>query len=215
MPDGITIELLDGDHVDLVAPLWRALLDHIPELPDAIVPVRPFEQSWPLERRHMVEALAADAFIVAARRSPGAPLAGYAFVIIEGADPVWYTGERFAELAHLSVAEGERTNGIGTALMDAVDAELLRRGVTDVQIGVDAGNHAAMRFYERRGYRPDFRLYYGSPGGRPWASLQREAADRAAGRVRFAAPGCEANVGSASPGAEGTGASAGPEGASA
>ena len=35
-----------------------ALLDHIAVLPDAIVPIRPFEQSWPLERAAMLEALA-------------------------------------------------------------------------------------------------------------------------------------------------------------
>lgn len=187
MPDGITIEMLDPENIEDVAPLWKALLDHVAELPDAIVPIRPFEQSWPIERREMLETLAGDAFALVARR--GGEAVGYLFVRIEGPDPVWYTGDTHAELAHLSVAEGERGNGVGSALMDAMDAELERRGVEDVEIGVDTGNDMAVRLYEGRGYRPDFSIFYGSPGRKPWACLRREEEDRKAGRGRFASPG--------------------------
>jgi len=183
MPDGITIEMLDPENIEDVAPLWKALLDHVAELPDAIVPIRPFEQSWPIERREMLEALAGDAFALVARRDGEA--VGYLFARIEGPDPVWYTGDAHAELAHLSVAEGERGNGVGSALMDAMDAELERRGVEDVEIGVDTGNEMAVRLYERRGYRADFHIFYGSPGRKPWACLRREEEDRRAGRGRF------------------------------
>ena len=51
----------------------------------------------------------------------------------------------------LSVAPGSRGGGIGTALMDAVDAELERRGVHSLEIAVMAGNDRARAFYERRG----------------------------------------------------------------
>jgi len=190
MPDDITIAPLDPADIEDVAPLWKALLDHIADLPGAIVPIRPFEQSWPIERAEMLEALAGEAFVLAARRS--GDVVGYAFVGIEGPDPVWYTGDSRAELIHLSVADGARAAGVGTALMDAVDAELERRGIEDVEIGVDTANHDAVRFYERRGYRHDFHIFYGSPGGRPWACLRREAADREAGRGRFAPPGPDA-----------------------
>src|SRR5665647_3798538 len=88
MPDGITIEMLDPENIEDVAPLWKALLDHVAELPDAIVPIRPFEQSWPIERREMLETLAGDAFALVARR--GGKAVGYLFVRIEGPDPVWY-----------------------------------------------------------------------------------------------------------------------------
>jgi GNAT superfamily N-acetyltransferase len=162
----------------------------VAELPGALVPIRPFEQSWPLERAEMLEALAGDAFILLARRDD--EVVGYAWVNVEGPDPVWYTGDARAELAHLSVIDGERGAGIGSALMDAVDAELTRRGVEDVEIGVDAANRDAARFYEERGYRPDYQIYYGSPGREPWACLRREAEDREAGRGRFAPPGLTA-----------------------
>jgi ribosomal protein S18 acetylase RimI-like enzyme len=189
VPTGITIEKLDPVDIDEIAPLWKALLDHVAALPNAIVPVRPSDESWELERKVMLEALAGDAFALVARRDGAA--VGYLFVRIEGPDPVWYTGDTHAELAHLSVAEGERGSGVGSALMDAMDAELERRGVEDVEIGVDTGNDMAVRLYEGRGYRPDFRIFYGTPGKKPWACLRREEDDRRAGRGRFALPGPE------------------------
>ena len=207
MPTGITIEKLDPDDIDLVAPLWRALLDHVAELPDAIVPIRPFEQSWPIERREMLETLAGDAFVLVARRD--GDVAGYAFVAVEGPDPVWYTGDSRAELRHISVADGARGNGVGSALLDAMDAELERRGVEDVEIGVDTANRDAVRLYERRGYRADFHIFYGSPGRKPWACLAREEEDRRAGRGRFAPPGPTAPPGTDAPPAAGD-APAGP-----
>ena len=187
MIDDITIERLDPKDIELLAPLWKALLDHISELPDALVPIRPFEQSWPLERADVLKALEGDAFVLVARR--GGAVVGYAFVEVEGPDPVWYTGDSHAVLAALSVADGERGAGVGTALFDAVDAELERRGVEDVEIGVDTANRDAMRFYEERGYRHDFHIFYGTPGRKPWACLRREEEDRKAGRGRHAPPG--------------------------
>jgi ribosomal protein S18 acetylase RimI-like enzyme len=187
MPDGITIERLDPADIDVVGPLWMELLDFIAELPDALVPVRPSDESWVLERASMLEALAGEAFVLVARRSER--VVGYLFCTIDGPDPVWYTGDRHAVLDHLAVTAAERGNGVGGALLDAMDAELERRGVEDVEIGVDTGNEVAARLYESRGYRPDFRIFYGSPGGKPWACLRREAEDKAAGRGRFASPG--------------------------
>jgi ribosomal protein S18 acetylase RimI-like enzyme len=197
VPTGVTIERLDEVEIDEIAPLWKALLDHVAALPDAIVPVRPSDESWELERKDMLKALAGDAFALVARRDGEA--VGYLFVRIEGPDPVWYTGDTHAELAHLCVAEGARGSGPGGALMDAMDAALERLGVEDVEIGVDTGNDVAVRLYESRGYRPDFRIFYGSPGGKPWACLRREEEDRMAGRGRFAPPGPEASPGPDAP----------------
>ncbi len=134
----------------------------------------------------MLRELAGEAFALVARKA--GHVAGYAFVCIEGPDPVWYTGDKHAVLATLCVDEARRGEGIGGALMDAIDAELQRRGVEDVEIGVDTGNQVAAHLYESRGYRPDFQIYYGSPGARPWACRRREADDKAAGRGRFAPP---------------------------
>ncbi len=186
MPDDIAIDRLDPADIELVGPLWRQLMDHVAALPGALVPVRPSDESWELERREMLATLAGEAFVLVARRRD--EVVGYAYVCVEGPDPVWYTGDKHAVLAALCVDARERGDGVGTTLMDAVDAELDRLGIEDVEIGVDQGNSVAARLYERRGYRPDFHIYYGTPGRRPWACLRREAEDRAAGRGRFAAP---------------------------
>jgi ribosomal protein S18 acetylase RimI-like enzyme len=187
VPDGITIAMLDPADIEIVGPLWRQLIDHVAALPEALVPVRPSEESWELERAEMLEELADQAFVLAAR--DGDDLVGYAFVSVEGPDPVWYTGDKHAVLRHLCVDKRRRADGIGGALLDAMDAELGRRGIEDVEIGVDTGNATAVHLYESRGYRADFRIFYGTPGGKPWACLRREAEDREAGRGRFAPPG--------------------------
>lgn len=190
MADDLHIAPLDPADIELVGPLWKQLMDHIAALPDAAVPVRPSDESWELERAEMLTELAGEGFALVARKD--ARPVGYAFVCIEGPDPVWYTGDKHALLATLVVDEAERGDGVGSALMDAVDAELERRGVEDVEIGVDTGNKVAAHLYTSRGYRPDFQIFYGSPGRRPWACLRREAEDKAAGRGRFAPPGPDA-----------------------
>ena len=47
-----------------------------------------------------------------------------------------------------------RGTGIGTRLLDAVDAELEQRGIDDMLIGAVASNGDAIRLYERRGFVP-------------------------------------------------------------
>jgi GNAT superfamily N-acetyltransferase len=193
MPHDLHITPLDPADIELIAPLWKQLMDHIASLPDAAVPVRPSDESWELERAEMLEELAGESFALTARRDSG--LVGYAFVCVEAKpDPVWYTGDKHALLATLVVDEKERGDGVGSALMDAVDAELDRLGVEDVEIGVDTGNRVAAHLYESRGYRPDFRIFYGTPGRKSWACLRREAEDKAAGRGRFASLGQESGA---------------------
>lgn len=106
----------------------------------------------------MLEALKGDAFVLVARRDGLA--IRYLFATVEGPDPVWYTGDTHAELAHLCVTGGERGSGVGGALVDAVDAQPDRLGVADVLLDYLAGNDAAARFYERRGFVPFVNALY-------------------------------------------------------
>ena len=77
---------------------------------------------------------------------------GYAFCcLLDGPDDTFPVGERYADLYSLSVAEDVRGQGIGTRLLDGVDAELERRGIPALRISVLAGNEPAQRLYERRG----------------------------------------------------------------
>ena len=86
---------------------------------------------------------------VGARRRSATPSSRSA----AGDDDTWPVGAALAELVSLAVAPEARGQGLGTALMDAVDAELERRGVRDLEVAVMAGNDRALRFYERRGLR--------------------------------------------------------------
>jgi ribosomal protein S18 acetylase RimI-like enzyme len=85
----------------------------------------------------------------------------------------WVTGERVGEIESLSVLPAHRGAGLGTELLDRLEAELAEQGVTDLVLGVLPGNTAALRLYERRGWRPTW-LYlsrFARRGGRAfWAA---------------------------------------------
>jgi ribosomal protein S18 acetylase RimI-like enzyme len=79
-------------------------------------------------------------------------------VDIPALEPLWVAvhhrhAESMPELGPYVRAES-RGAGIGSALLDALEAGLAERGVTDLVLGVLPGNDAAIRMYERRGYRP-------------------------------------------------------------
>ena len=168
----IIIERLPAERIDELEPLWHAMLDQV-ALENSVVPIRPAAESWPLRRAVYEDLLQRpEAFALVARR--GDDLIGYAMVKIEDADAVWYTGELQAELESLALLPHERGKGLGTRLLDAVDEELAKLGVTDLTIGVDVNNTGAKRFYERRGFKGGFLLMYGRPGGGPWTAVERE-----------------------------------------
>jgi GNAT superfamily N-acetyltransferase len=84
------------------------------------------------------------------------------FAIIAGEQPVgfalltlrwtiWYDG-CVALLDELYVKPELRDQGIGTALMAAVETECRQRSVESIEINVYGGDTDARRFYERHGY---------------------------------------------------------------
>ena len=117
------------------------------------------ETSWAARRRSYVETFDDGGFALIAADDEG--LAGYAIVRIhEGPDDSWALEQRYGEVWTVVVAEHARRRGIGSALLDEVDAELARRGIRDLMIGVMEGNDAARRLYERRGLVPGWRQLY-------------------------------------------------------
>lgn len=140
-------------------PLWRSLHRHHRSVADLPV-LADDDLSWQRRRDWYRTRLdAGDAFALLASR--GATPIGYAFVYLRpGDDDTWPVGAHMAELVSLAVAPDARGQGLGTALMDAVDAELERRGVHDLEVAVMAGNDRAQRFYERRGLRVGELLLY-------------------------------------------------------
>lgn len=61
-------------------------------------------------------------------------------------------GGRDAFVDELYVRSGFRDRGIGSRLLDAMEEECRRRGISALHLEVDHGNPAGRRLYERRGF---------------------------------------------------------------
>jgi ribosomal protein S18 acetylase RimI-like enzyme len=142
---------LEAGRIDALRPLWLELHHHHRALSPLDL-VGDDELSWQRRRSMYQRLLEEDAFACLAEVD-GAPV-GYAFVRLHaGPDDTFPLGERYAEVLTLAVNAAHRGQGLGGRLLDAVDAELDRRGVESVAIAVMMGNDDALRFYERRGLR--------------------------------------------------------------
>ena len=154
--DDIDIDIVAGPaELDALEPLWIALhRHHRTVVPSTAMLVDDDSVSWS-RRRALYRGWMAtgDALVLVARRG-GAPV-GYAVAHLQdGPDDTFAVGARYAELYSLSVAPEARGGGVGTALMDTLDERLAELGITDLSIGVMAGNEDALRFYRRRGLVP-------------------------------------------------------------
>ncbi len=133
-------------------PLWRALQEHHTEIAPILagLPARCSDEAWRL--RHLkYEALLSTpgAFVMVAENDE--QLIGYALVHLAEGSVGYETGSLVGEVETLSVAPQARRHGVGTALMDAVEHELVSHGIDEVRLGVMAGNDDAVGFYQRRG----------------------------------------------------------------
>lgn len=116
---------------------------------------------------------------------------GYAFTVLhDGSDDTFALGAGYAELYTLAVLPESRGAGIGTALLDAVDAELAAREVPHLTVAVMAQNEAAIRLYTRRRLVPGELVMYriggdvAGPGTPPGDAAATRADLRAADRRR-------------------------------
>jgi ribosomal protein S18 acetylase RimI-like enzyme len=153
------ITSIGADRLSELEPLWRSLHQHHRSVADLPV-LADDDLSWQRRRDWYLGLLDEGSSFILLATDGTAPV-GYAVVKIgKGDDDTWPVGAHLAELISLAVAPDARGQGLGTALMDAVDAELDRRGVPDLEIAVMAGNDRALRFYERRGLRAGQILLY-------------------------------------------------------
>jgi ribosomal protein S18 acetylase RimI-like enzyme len=146
------------ERIDELRPLWLQLHHHHAR----VSRVQPFvddETSWTMRRLSYVETFDGGGFALLAE--DGGRLVGYAMVRIhDGPDDSWALGDRYGEVWTLVVDEAARGAGIGSALLDAVDAALAERGIVGLVIGVMEGNDDARRLYERRGLVPGWLQLY-------------------------------------------------------
>jgi ribosomal protein S18 acetylase RimI-like enzyme len=155
--DAVVIPLGVGD-LDELEPLWLQLHAHHQAVAPQLAPYADDATSWGERRAHYVDALERGGFLLGAREADGR-LVAYALVGITSERPnawsdTWQVGDEIAELETLVVLPELRGSGVGTRLLDAVDAELERRGIDDMLIGAVASNGGAIRLYERRGFVP-------------------------------------------------------------
>jgi len=142
---------LDLAELDRLEPLWSALRLHHAAVAPGFGPPRERADSWSRRRKEYERWLAEPgAFALVAERS-SKPL-GYAMVHQRHGSSTWPLSEPAAELETLSVLPSERGQGIGSALLGAVQAELTASGITALSLLAVAGNDQAVHFYERHGF---------------------------------------------------------------
>lgn len=147
------ISAVGPDRLDAVRELWLALHRHHVAIGSHPLVIDE-DASW--ERRHAhyhAWLTAGEAFLLLAES--GTEPVGYAIVHLQdGPDDTYPLGDRYAEIYSLSVSPRHRGQGIGTALLDAVDERLAALGIVDVAIAAMVENEAALRLYTSRGFVP-------------------------------------------------------------
>jgi ribosomal protein S18 acetylase RimI-like enzyme len=153
-----TISRAGAEALDRLRPLWLALHHHHQSVGgERLGPYVDDDASWTARRALYADFLANGGFALLAE-DDGA-LVGYAMVAVKTSaetelDDTWISGDRVAEIETLVVLPQARGSGLGSALLDAVDAELATLGIEDVLIAAFVTNLDAIRLYERRGFRP-------------------------------------------------------------
>jgi ribosomal protein S18 acetylase RimI-like enzyme len=149
--------------------LWIAVHHrHVESMPQ-LAPYVDDDTSWAARERLYAGLLARPDTVLLLAREHGR-LVGYGLAhVMDVADSwiedTWVTAARVGEIESVGVLPEFRNRGIGTTLMDRLEAELRADGVQDLMLGVLAGNDAAIRLYERRGYRQTW-LYMSRWSGR-------------------------------------------------
>jgi GNAT superfamily N-acetyltransferase len=141
-----------ADRIPELQPLWEALEVHHAELP-AVPSIRPLADSWERRRRRYSDWLADGTGRLFIAESDGRAV-GYMMLTISDAPESWAVGTRAAEVETMSVLPGERSGGVGAAMMDAALAVADAEGVRAIGVGVVHSNVDGIRFYERAGFKP-------------------------------------------------------------
>ena len=144
--------------IDSLEPLWVGVHHaHAASMPE-LAPYVSDAETWAEHRPLYVELFEKPETTLFLALLDGT-LVGYALLHVDAVRETWVadtwrTGEQIGELESIAVAPEHRGEGIGSALLDAVDREFDELGVADVIIGLLPGNDGARRLYERRGFRP-------------------------------------------------------------
>lgn len=158
----VEIHRAGAERIDELEPLWSALQQYHVTVAPTLGGVRPrsSEDAWRRRRAKYAAWLDDPAtFILLAERA--ARPVGYAFVTVGEGFQGWAADDRVADVQTLSVLPEDRGRSVGTRLMDAVEDEVLRLGVTQLRLLVISPNTEAIRFYEHRGLAAVSQVMFG------------------------------------------------------
>jgi ribosomal protein S18 acetylase RimI-like enzyme len=167
--DSVLIERSPATDPSPLRELWLGIhRRHVESMPE-LSPYVDDDESW-AERRGLYAELLAKPGTVLLLARDGELLVGYGLAHVVAAraswiGDTWQTAARVGEIESVGVLAEYRNRGIGTRLLDRLEAELTDDGVRDLMLGVLAGNDAAIRLYERRGFRQTW-LYLSRFAGR-------------------------------------------------
>ena len=154
------VEFRRGSLADLplLEPLWVSVHHHHAEVMPDLAPYVDDRQTWAVRSELYADLLAKPDTVLLLASADGAVI-GYGLAHVSPASgtwvaDTWQTGDRVGEIESLAVQPGYRGQGIGSRLLTALTAELATAGVRDLVLGVLPGNDAAIRLYQRQGFRP-------------------------------------------------------------
>jgi ribosomal protein S18 acetylase RimI-like enzyme len=137
--------------LDALRGLWQALHRYHGEIGSRPL-VADEDAAWARRRALYTAWLEAGEALVLLAERDATPV-GYAVVHLhDGPDDTFPLGARWAEIYSLSVAPSARGQGIGSRLLDAIDARLAALGIRDVSVAAMVENDVALRLYEHRGF---------------------------------------------------------------
>jgi ribosomal protein S18 acetylase RimI-like enzyme len=149
-----------GSAADLAAlePLWVSVHHRHAEAMPELAPYVDDQQTWAVRGALYAELLEKPDTVLLLASADG-ELVGYGLAhVMPAVDTwvadTWQTGDRIGEIESLAVLPSHRDRGIGTQLLAELERELQAIGVRDLIIGVLPGNEAAIRLYQRHGFRP-------------------------------------------------------------
>lgn len=155
-PGEIAIERGGVDDVAALRELWLELHHHHQEVAPQSGEFADDESSWRVRSSEYRQWLDDPRSFLLLARS-GQRLVGYAVVRVMESGPelndAWRVPKTIAEIETMLVSAEFRGAGLGSRLLDEIDAELGRHGISEVMVGLMPGNDGAKRLYERRGFR--------------------------------------------------------------
>jgi len=169
MTDTPELRVATAADLHLVEPLWIAVHRRHTETMPELAPYVDDDTSW-AARKELYEELLAKPDTLLLLAFDGDAAIGYGLAHVMAVEDswvpdTWQTGSRIGEVESLGVLPRYRGSGLGSALLDRLEAHLRDCGAHDLILGVVPGNQDAIRLYQRRGYRPTW-LYLSRFEGR-------------------------------------------------